>query len=136
MPNTRATPGYKGEVTIDTSPMEGVDDVNHEFGTEEIESTSFGDTFEQVVSGLGNASMTISGMFVPGDTAQEALLDAAQPGDDPTVDVTYKPDAEGVLEFSFEARVDSVSIDQSVDDRVDFEAEVQLAKGELTITTA
>lgn len=133
--SSRATPGYKGEVTIDATAMEGIDDVSHEFGTEEIESTAFGDNYEQVVSGLGNASMSISGFFVAGDTAQEAVIAAAQPGDDPQVAVTYKPDAEGSLEFSFDARVESVSIDQSVDDRVAIDIELQLAEGELTVST-
>lgn len=133
--STRATPGYKGEIEIDNNVMEGVDDVSHEFGTEDIESTAFGDNYEQVVSGLGNASMSIDGYFVSGDAAQEAIIAAAQPGDDPQVDVVYKPDADGSLEFSFAARVESVTIEQSVDDRVAFAAELQLAEGELTVST-
>lgn len=135
MSSVRATPGYKGEIKVDDVVMAGVYDVSQDFGTEEIDSSAFGDEYEQTVSGLGNAELSVSAIYTDDDTALNSVFQASQPGDDPQVDVTYKPDASQALEFSFAARVDSVTVNQDVSDRVEVDITFQLAEGVLTIAT-
>ena len=134
--STRATPGYKGSVSVDNNVMSGVTSANLDFGTDDIESGSFGDTYEQTVSGLGNTSMSLDFIFDEDDVAQDAIMQGALPGDDPQVEIEYIPDDDGALTFSFDGRVDSVSLSQDHDDRIEVSADIVLAEGVLTITTA
>ena len=72
--------GKDGHIKIGTFECGEMGDWSIDMSRDEIDTTSFGDSWGKSDVGMGKWSMTFNGFFDPTETCQDALIDAFQDG--------------------------------------------------------
>lgn len=126
-----AKAGFNGTIRVSNnggssySVLGGVVEASFEDIMAELDSTTFGDTNQRRIYGLGDVNSSVSFIWAPADAGQVLVRNAKAARTNITLE--YLPD--GVAGFRAEFICTSISTSQSVDDRVDGAYEFALADG-------
>ena len=129
-----AQAGFNGTIEVSTDdgssydPIGGANNVSFDDTMAELDATEFGDTNNQRIYGLGDATFSVSANYHGSDTGQAAIRTEKNARNN--IIVKYLPD--GTSGWSAECMVTSISVSQAVDDKVVVEYSFALANGSVS----